>query len=82
MSNEITNEVDHLLHTVLVPAFQPNRSQYRKLEIAIKFINKSKNSVKQTTIRNENKYSLLDVPQQKDKIKKEIVKEGKHIVFF
>ena len=39
--------IDHLLQTVLVPATPPNRSQWRKLELALKFINKSKKSVKQ-----------------------------------
>ena len=38
-------EVDHLLQTVLVPSFPPNRSQWKKLELALKFINKSKAEV-------------------------------------
>jgi len=37
--------VDHLLQTVLVPSFPPNRSQWKKLELALKFINKSKAEV-------------------------------------
>ena len=41
-------DVDQLLQTILVPSFPPNRSQWRKLEIAMKFINKSKTSSSQT----------------------------------
>ena len=37
-----TRDVDHILHSVLVPSFPPNTSQWRKLELAMKFINKSK----------------------------------------
>ena len=42
---EQSSEVDHLLKSVLVPSFPPNRSQWKKLEIALKFINKSKAEV-------------------------------------
>ena len=38
------NDLEHLLSTILVPSFPPNRSQWKKLEIALKFINKSKKS--------------------------------------
>ena len=38
------NDLEHLLSTILVPSFPPNRSQWKKLEIALKFINKSKES--------------------------------------
>ena len=82
MPKENLDEVEHLLQTVLVPAFPPNRSQWRKLEIAMKFINKSKNSVKQTKIKNANKYSSGKIPQQKYTMKKKKVKETKDIVFF
>ena len=76
MPKENLDEVDHLLQTVLVPAFPPNRSQWRKLEITMEFINKSKNSVRQTRIRNANKYSLLSVPQQSNTMKTERMKES------
>ena len=39
--------IDYLLTSVLVPTLPPNRSQWRKLELALKFINASKKSVKQ-----------------------------------
>ena len=33
--------VEHLLQTIRIPSYPPNRSQWRKLELALKFINKS-----------------------------------------
>ena len=39
-------DIKHLLHSVLIPTFPPNRSQWKKLEIALKFINASKKEVK------------------------------------
>ena len=36
------DEVDRLLQSVLVPAKPPNRSQWKKLELAMKFIQASK----------------------------------------
>ena len=38
-------DVQALLNTLLVPLDPPNRSQWRKLELAMKFINISKQSV-------------------------------------
>ena len=38
------NDIDHLLLTVLLPSFPPNRSQWKKLELALNFINKSRTS--------------------------------------
>ena len=37
-------DIECLLSTILVPSFPPNRSQWKKLEIALKFIKKSKQS--------------------------------------
>ena len=39
-------DVDQLLQTILVPTFPPNRSQWRKLDIAMHFIHRSKMSLK------------------------------------
>ena len=36
------DDIDHLLLTVLLPSFPPNRSQWKKLEHALHFINKSR----------------------------------------
>ena len=43
-----SGDIDHLLHSVLIPTFPPNRSQWRKLENALKFINNSKQSANTT----------------------------------
>ena len=51
MENE--GNVDELLNTLRIPAIPPNRSQWKKLEIAVKFINKSKNSAQETRTRKE-----------------------------
>ena len=51
MGNE--GNVDDLLNTLRIPAFPPDRSQWRKLEIAVKFINKSKHCAQQTRDRKE-----------------------------
>ena len=45
--------VDDLLSTLRIPVYPPDRSQWRKLELAMKFINNSKTSVKQTKERKE-----------------------------
>ena len=47
-SSEERDTVEHLLRTVLVPAYPPNRSQWRKLQLALKFINKGSKSSKKT----------------------------------
>ena len=36
--------VQDILETVRVPCFPPNKSQWKKLELAVKFINISKTS--------------------------------------
>eukprot|EP00092_Neocalanus_flemingeri_P042796 GFUD01046940.1.p1 GENE.GFUD01046940.1~~GFUD01046940.1.p1 ORF type:complete len:127 (-),score=34.86 GFUD01046940.1:117-497(-) len=48
MYNEEDTNIHDLLHTLLVPTFPPNRSQWKKLELALKFINLSKQSAKQS----------------------------------
>ena len=48
------NDLEHLLSTILVPSFPPNRSQWKKLENALKFINKSKKSA---SVQNREKTS-------------------------
>ena len=53
MSAEDDSNVHDLLNTLLVPAYPPNRSQWRKLELALKFINVSKQSAKQTKSKEE-----------------------------
>ena len=50
-SSEERDTVEHLLRTVLVPSYPPNRSQWRKLELALKFINKSLKSSKKATTK-------------------------------
>ena len=37
-----SEELEQLLLTILVPAFPPNRSQWKKLEVALNFIKKSR----------------------------------------
>ena len=51
MNDLASAEVDHLLKSLLVPSFPPNRSQWKKLELALKFIKKSKAQV----VRNRSK---------------------------
>ena len=53
MSAEDDSNVHDLLNTLLVPAYPPNRSQWRKLELALKFINVSKQSAKQSKSKEE-----------------------------
>ena len=43
--NQQPEDVQGILNTLLVPMDPPNRSQWRKLELAMKFINISKQSV-------------------------------------
>eukprot|EP00090_Calanus_glacialis_P022320 TRINITY_DN34454_c0_g1_i1.p1 TRINITY_DN34454_c0_g1~~TRINITY_DN34454_c0_g1_i1.p1 ORF type:complete len:140 (-),score=41.94 TRINITY_DN34454_c0_g1_i1:119-502(-) len=48
MSTDEDTNVHDILNTLLVPTYPPNRSQWRKLELALKFINVSKKSAKQS----------------------------------
>ena len=48
MSGEGDTNVHDLLNTLLVPTYPPNRSQWKKLELALKFINISKQSAKES----------------------------------
>ena len=48
MSTDEDTSVHDILNTLLVPTYPPNRSQWRKLELALKFINLSKQSAKQS----------------------------------
>ena len=48
MSGEEDTNVHDLLNTLLVPTYPPNRSQWKKLELALKFINMSKQSAKES----------------------------------
>ena len=48
MTSEEDTNVKDLLNTLLVPTYPPNRSQWKKLELALKFINMSKQSAKET----------------------------------
>ena len=50
---EETPQVDNLLSTLRIPVYPPDRSQWRKLELAMKFINNSKASAKETKERKE-----------------------------
>ena len=50
-------DIDNLLKTVLVPSYPPNRSQWKKIELAMKFINKSKNCA-QTQPQNGKKVNV------------------------
>ena len=64
-------EVEDLLKSVLVPSFPPNRSQWKKLELAIKFINKSKAEVERR--RGEDQGGKLKfTPKEEDKVRKEL----------
>jgi hypothetical protein len=45
--------VGDLLSTLRIPVYPPDRSEWRKLELAMKFINISKTSVEQTKSRKE-----------------------------
>ena len=44
MSGKDPDDVRAIVNTLLVPMDPPNRSQWRKLELAMEFIKKSKNS--------------------------------------
>jgi hypothetical protein len=46
-----TGTIDDLMHSVLIPSFQPTRSQWKKIENALRFINNSKQSAHETRER-------------------------------
>jgi hypothetical protein len=87
-SSEDRDTVEHLLRTVLVPSYPPNRSQWRKLELAMKFINKSlksrkkakkPGSDKKTTHKQSQRYFSEDYQPEKpqEKFSKPSVKPTK-----
>ena len=63
-------ELEDLLKSVLVPAFPPNRSQWKKLELAMKFINASKAQVERK--RCEDHGGNGKSTQDEDKVRKEL----------
>ena len=44
MSGECTTNIQDILESVKIPSHPPNKSQWKKLELAVKFINISKSS--------------------------------------
>ena len=62
-----SSEVDHLLKSLLVPSFPPNRSQWKKLELALKFINKSKAEVVRKKGQDDGRKTSLS-QQDEDKV--------------
>ena len=71
------DNVEDLLNKLRIPAYPPDRSKWRKLEIAIKFIEKSKTSAEQSKTRRE---SLKIQPKElakRDKENKVPTKWGK-----
>ena len=64
--NSAEEEVEDLLKTVLVPSFPPNRSQWKKLELAMKFINKSKAEVERR--RSDDHGGKLSTQREEEKV--------------
>ena len=62
-------ELEDLLKSVLVPAFPPNRSQWKKLELAMKFINASKAQVERKRCEDHGGKSTQ---KDEDKVRKEL----------
>ena len=59
--------VDDLLSKLRIPAHPPDRSKWRKLEIAVKFIGNSKTSAQHTKTRRESmkiEPKELEMPEQ------------------
>ena len=50
---EDEGKVDELLSSLRIPVYPPDRRRWKKLELAVKFINKSKTSVRQSKERKE-----------------------------
>ena len=59
-------DVEDLLKSVLVPSFPPNRSQWKKLELAMKFINKSKAEVERR--RSDDHGGKLSTQRDEEKV--------------
>ena len=66
---ENSAEVEDLLKSVLVPSFPPNRSQWKKLELAMKFIKKSKAEVERRRSEDD---GARKTQQEEDKVRKEL----------
>ena len=64
-------ELEDLLKSVLVPAFPPNRSQWKKLELAMKFINASKAQVERKRCEDHGGNGK-STQKDEDKVRKEL----------
>jgi hypothetical protein len=67
--------VDDLLSKLKIPVHPPDRSKWRKLEIAVKFIGKSKTSVQHTNKRRE---SMKIEPKELEMPKEDCQTPRKH----
>ena len=65
-------ELEDLLKSVLVPAFPPNRSQWKKLELAMKFINASKAQVERKRCEDHGGNNGKSTQKDEDKVRKEL----------
>ena len=72
MTRKNSTEVEGLLKSVLVPSFPPNRSQWKKLELAMKFINNSKAVVERKRSENHGGKSAKSTQKEDDKVRKEL----------
>lgn len=73
---ENSAEVEDLLKSVLVPSFPPNRSQWKKLELAMKFINASKAEVERNRSDNHGGKSTQKV---EDRVRRESNLSGREV---
>ena len=64
-------DVEDLLKSVLVPSFPPNRSQWKKLELAMKFIKKSKAEVERRRCAEQDQGGRK-TQKAEDKVRKEL----------
>ena len=69
MTAKNSTEVEGLLKSVLVPSFPPNRSQWKKLELAMKFINNSKAVVER---KRSQDHGTKSTQKEEDKVRKEL----------
>ena len=75
MSQE--GKIDELLSSLKIPMNPPDKSQWRKLELAMRFINKSRCSAKETRKRKE---SLKLEPKNLGSRKEDSLKNEQSIV--
>ena len=77
MSGESSTNIQDILESVKIPSHPPNKSQWKKLELAVKFINISKSSAaaRRASMKMEPKECFLTTDENSEESEKSLCRE-------